>query len=117
MKMDDLFILAYSVVWILIILVFVIGIYFSKRNSRREKLKSDFTNLKKGDVFECKADVNKMGFSKSNPFEQTKCEVINKKDGWVVLKFYNNNSTQQMSFEKFINLGYKYIYNVNNRTL
>ena len=117
MKVDELFMLVYSILWGLIILVFVLGIYFSKRNARREQLKKDFANLKQGDVFECKADIDKIGFSKSNPFEQIRCEIVNKKDGWVVLKFYNNNATHQMPFEQFIKKGYKYIYNVNNRTL
>lgn len=117
MKVDEVFILSYSITGVLLMLMLILGLYFSKRNERQDRLKKDFTNLRPGDVFECKSDVNKMGFSKSNPFEQSRCEIINKKDGWVSLKFYNNNSTQQMSFEKFIKLGYKYIYNVNNRNL
>lgn len=86
----------------------------AKRNYELERY---YDSIDVGDVFECKADINKIGFSKSNPFEQIRCEIVNKKDGWVVLKFYNNNATHQMPFEQFIKKGYKYIYNVNNRTL
>lgn len=46
----------------------------------------EYDLIKPGDIYESKLNVDKYGYSKTNPYRQLRYQVIDKKDGWVRFK-------------------------------
>lgn len=71
---------------VLVLATIVIMHIVRAKEQTKTRMMEEYDLIKPGDIYECKGDVDKYGYSKTNPYRQLRYQVIDKKDGWVRFK-------------------------------
>lgn len=77
-----------------LVFIFILRIIQAKKQTK-SRLMEEYNLINPGDIYECKREVDKYGYSKTNPYYQLRYQVIDKKDGWVHFKQIGPNGTDK----------------------
>lgn len=77
-----------------LVIIFIIHIIYVKKQDK-SRMMEEYNLINPGDIYECKREVDKYGYSKTNPYYQLRYQVIDKKDGWVHFKQIGPNGTDK----------------------
>lgn len=75
----------FSIPVVALVIIFIVSIIRAKKSTKM-RMMEEYNLINPGDIYECKRDVDKYGYSKTNPYRQLRYQVIDKKDGWVRFK-------------------------------
>lgn len=113
-----LLIVIFSISVVVLAAIVIIHIIHAKKQVKSQMM-AEYNLINPGDIYECKHEVDKYGYSKTNPYYQLRYQVIDKKDGWVHFKQIGPNGTDKTectecyaSIVEIISKKYKYINNI-----
>lgn len=89
-----LLIVIFSIPVVVLVIIFIIHIIHAKKQVK-SRMMEEYNLINPGDIYECKREVDKYGYSKTNPYYQLRYQVIDKKDGWVHFKQIGPNGTDE----------------------
>lgn len=85
MIISIILIVIFSIPVVVLSIIFIIHIIHAKKQVK-SRMMEEYNLINPGDIYECKREVDKYGYSKTNPYYQLRYQVIDKKDGWVHFK-------------------------------
>lgn len=98
-----LLIVIFSIPVVVLTIIFIIHIIHAK-NQVKSRMMEEYNLINPGDIYECKREVDKYGYSKTNPYYQLRYQVIDKKDGWVHFKQIGPNGTDKDKTECYASI-------------